>query len=69
MIFLHSSEWRNIVTGQLKENLFLPLFNTNCISKFDITAFEINVGKGTRYFNPLEDYRFFHHWFSGVKAP
>jgi hypothetical protein len=26
-------------------------------------------GKGTRYFNPLEDYRFFHHWFSGVKAP
>jgi hypothetical protein len=26
-------------------------------------------GKGTRHFNPLEDYRFFHHWFSGVKTP
>jgi len=24
---------------------------------------------GTRHFNPLEDYRFFHHWFSGVKTP
>jgi len=23
--------------------------------------------KGTRHFNPLENYRFFHHWFSGVK--
>jgi hypothetical protein len=50
--------------GQLKENLFLPLFNTNFISKF-----EINAGKGKRHFNPLEDYRFFHHWFSGVKMP
>jgi len=29
----------------------------------------INAGKGTRHFNPLEDYRFFHHWFSGVKTP
>ena len=29
--------------GQLKENLFLPLFNTNFISKF-----EINAGKGKR---------------------
>jgi hypothetical protein len=55
--------------GQLKENLFLPLFNTNFISKFEINAFEINAGKGTRHFNPLEDYRFFHHWFSGVKMP
>jgi hypothetical protein len=27
--------------GQLKDNLFLPLFNTNFISKF-----EINAGKG-----------------------
>ena len=50
--------------GQLKENLFLPLFTTNFISKF-----EINAGKGTRHFNPLEDYRFFHQWFSGVKTP
>jgi len=32
-------------------------------------AFEINAGKGTRHFNPLEDYRFFHHWFSVVKTP
>ena len=55
--------------GQLKENLFLPLFNMNFISKFEINAFEINAGKGTRHFNPLEDYRFFHHWFSGVKTP
>jgi hypothetical protein len=53
--------------GQLKENLFLPLFNTNFISKFEINAFEINAGKGTSHFNPLEDYRFVHHWFSGVK--
>jgi hypothetical protein len=55
--------------GQLKENLFLPLFNTNFISKSEINAFEINAGKDTRHFNPLEDYRFFHHWFSGVKTP
>jgi hypothetical protein len=37
---------------QLKENLFFPLFNTNLISKF-----EINAGKDTRHFNPLEDHR------------
>jgi hypothetical protein len=52
-----------------KENLFLPLVNTNFISKFEINAFEINPGKGTRHFNPLEGYRFSHHWFSGVKTP
>jgi hypothetical protein len=34
--------------GQLKENVFLPLFNTNFISKFEINEFEINAGKGTR---------------------
>jgi len=55
--------------GQLMENLLSPLFNTNFISKFEINAFEFNVGKGTRHFNPLEDYRFFHHWFSEVKTP
>jgi hypothetical protein len=55
--------------GQLKENLLLPSFNTNFISKFEINAFEINAGKDTRHFNPLEDYRFFHHWFIGVKTP
>jgi hypothetical protein len=29
------------------------------------------VEEGTRHFNPLglEVYRFFHHWFSGVKMP
>jgi hypothetical protein len=43
--------------------------NMNFISKFKINAFEINAGKGTRHFNPLEDYRFFHHWFSEVKMP
>ena len=58
--FSFSCPW----VGQLKENLFLPLFNTNFILKF-----EINAGKGTIHFNPLEDYRFFHHWFSGVKTP
>ena len=41
-----------------------PLFNTNFISKF-----EINVGEDMRHFNPLEDYRIFYHWFSGVKTP
>ena len=25
--------------------------------------------KGTRHFNPLEDYRFFYYWFSGIKMP
>jgi len=41
----------------------------NFNSKFEINALEINAGKGTRHFNLLEDYRFFHHWFSGVKTP
>jgi hypothetical protein len=50
--------------GQLKENLFLPLFNTNFISKLSIWQ---HAGKGMRHFNPLEDYRIFHHWFSWVK--
>jgi hypothetical protein len=50
--------------GPVPTVCFFPLFNTNLISKF-----EINAGKGTRHFNPLEDYRFFHHWFSGVKTP
>jgi hypothetical protein len=27
------------------------------------------AGKGTRHFNSLEDYRFFHHWLSRVKMP
>ena len=26
-----------------------------------------HAGQGTRHFNHLEDYKFFHHWFSGVK--
>jgi len=47
--------------------LFLPLFNTKFISKFEINAFEINAGKGTRHFNPLEDYRFFHPGSAGLK--
>ena len=39
-----------------KDKLFLPLCNTNFISKFEINEFGINVGKGTsRHFNPLED--------------
>jgi hypothetical protein len=29
----------------------------------------LHAGKGMRHFNHLEDYRFFHHWFSGVKTP
>jgi hypothetical protein len=53
--------------GQLKENLFLPLFNTNFISKFEINAFEINAGKGTRHFNSLEDYRFSTTGSAGLK--
>jgi hypothetical protein len=47
--------------GQLKENVFLPLFTDLPIKQ--------HAGKGTRHFNPLEDYGFFHHWFSGVKTP
>ena len=31
--------------GQLNDNLFLALSNTNFISKFEINAFEINAGK------------------------
>jgi hypothetical protein len=34
-----------------------------------ISKLEIYAGKGTKHFDPLEDYRFFHHWFSGVKTP
>jgi hypothetical protein len=30
---------------------------------------KLEAKKGTRHFNPLEDYIFFHHWFSGVKTP
>jgi hypothetical protein len=54
--------------GQLKENLFLPLFNTNFISKSFGGPLHNSAGKGTRHFNPLEDYRFVHYWFSGVKT-
>jgi hypothetical protein len=42
--------------------LFLPLFNTNFISKF-----EINAGKGARHFNPLEDYDFSTTGSAGLK--
>jgi hypothetical protein len=52
--------------GQLKENLFLPLFNTNFISKSFGGRLHNSAGKGMRHFNPLEDYRFFHHWYSGL---
>jgi hypothetical protein len=47
--------------GQLKENLFLPLFNTNFISKSfggplhnssQLPIWQL-AGKGTRHFNPL----------------
>jgi hypothetical protein len=41
--------------GQLKENLFLPLFNTNFISKSFGGPLHNSAGKGTRHFNPLED--------------
>ena len=59
------SKWRNIVThmgrvekycnphGQLKENLFLPLFNTNFISKsFKITDLTTS-SRGLQIFPPL----------------
>ena len=36
--------------GQLKENLFLPLFNTNSFGG----PLHNSVGKGTRHFNPLK---------------
>jgi hypothetical protein len=36
---VNSLEWRNIVThGQLKENLFLPLFNTKFFKITDLTT-------------------------------
>jgi hypothetical protein len=50
--------------GRLNEILFLPLFNTNFIWKF-----EINAWKGMRHFSLRVDSRFFHHWFSRVKTP
>jgi hypothetical protein len=37
--------------GQLKENLFLPLFNTNFISKSSQLPIWQHAGKGTRHFN------------------
>ena len=45
------------------------LFNTNFISKSFGGPLHNSAGKGTRHLNPLEDYRFFHLWFSGVKTP
>jgi hypothetical protein len=48
-------------------------FERNKLIKKKLTSidfyFESNARKGTRDFNPPEDYRFFHHWFSGVKTP
>jgi hypothetical protein len=56
----NSLEWRNIIThGQLKENLYIY---THMIDT-------LQPGKGMRHFNPLEDYRFVYHWFSGDKTP
>jgi hypothetical protein len=53
----------------MKDNLFLPLFSTNFISKSFGGPIGQHAGKDRRHFNPLEDYRFFHHWLSGVKTP
>jgi hypothetical protein len=46
--------------GQLKENLFLPLFNTNFISKSFGEPLHNSAVNGMRHFNSLENYRFFH---------
>jgi hypothetical protein len=48
--------------GQLKENLFLPLFNTNFISKcFKITDLTLTLQISTRKFGKIgrKKYRFF----------
>jgi hypothetical protein len=56
--------------GELSaQHWILKLFNTNFISKSDSIIDLTTCGEGTRHFNPLEDYRFVHHWFSGVKTP
>jgi hypothetical protein len=79
-IFLHSRElnfrfnsreWRNIIThmgnwGRICFSHYLTRTLFQNTSKLPIWQ---HAGKGTRHFNPLEDYRFFHHWFSGVKTP
>jgi hypothetical protein len=68
VLLLINAGVRNSVSER-KKYVLLPLFNTNFISTFEINALKINAWKGTRHFNPPEDYRFFQHWFSGVKTP
>jgi hypothetical protein len=60
-IVTHIDNWRRICFSHY---LTRTLFQNP--SKLPIWQ---HAGKGTRHFNPLEDYRFFHHWFSGVKTP
>jgi hypothetical protein len=47
----------------LKRVKFKILTTSRQADRFD------NMQGKARHFNPLEDYRFFHHWFSGVKTP
>jgi hypothetical protein len=72
-IFLHSKRVKWVV------KIFnLTLWRRICFSHYLTQALFQNpsklpiwqhAGKGTRHFNPREDYRLFHHWFSGVKTP
>jgi len=43
-----------------------PLF---CFLVNSHLGIKVQYTKGTRHFNSLEDYRFVHHWFSGVNTP
>jgi hypothetical protein len=43
----------------------MNIVKTRTISKSFGGPLHNSAGKGTRHFNPLEDYRFSHHWFSG----
>jgi hypothetical protein len=71
MIFLHSREWRNIVThmGNWRRICFSHYLTWTLFQNPIQLLIWQHAGKGTRHFNPLEDYRFFHHWFNGVKTP
>ena len=77
LIFLFNSrEWRNIVTHMgnwrricFSHYLTRTLFQNPLADLYTILLTTCGERHETRHFNPLEDYRFFNHWFSSVKMP
>jgi hypothetical protein len=69
--YFSTLSWRNIVThmGNWRRICFSHYLTRTLFQNPSILPISQHAGKGTRHFNTLEDYRFFHHWFSGVKMP